>query len=69
MEIKAFGKGSAAHGRHLAVKVGNCSEKESNIQNEIPQGTVHRSLVERLMHISFFQTNPAGEILLSLIYK
>lgn len=30
VERKAFGKGSAAPWRHLAVKVRNCSQKETN---------------------------------------
>ena len=34
--MKAFGKGSAAHRRHLAVEVRNCSQKETHTQNGIP---------------------------------
>ena len=52
VERKAFRKGSAAHWRHLAVKVKNCSEKETNDLLD-PLGA------ERLIHIFFSPTKPA----------
>lgn len=37
VERKALGKDGAAHGRHLAVDMGNCFEKETYLQNQIPK--------------------------------